>query len=59
MCVSDALQSKMTHYNHGLYVTMTHNNNNNDNNNNDNEVVIKREPLVLPEVGALYRKKRL
>ena len=29
----------------------------NDNNNNHNEVLIKREPLVLPELGALYREK--
>ena len=28
------------------------------NNNNNNQVLIKRELLVLPELGALYRKKR-
>ena len=27
-------------------------------NNNNNEVLIKREPLVLPELGALYKKKK-
>ena len=25
---------------------------------NNNEVLIKREPLVLAELGALYRKKK-
>ena len=28
------------------------------NNNNINEIFIKREPLVLPELGTLYSKKR-
>ena len=28
------------------------------NNNNNTEVLIKREPLVLPELGALYKKKK-
>ena len=27
-------------------------------NNNNNEVLIKFKPLVLPELGALYRKKK-
>ena len=26
--------------------------------NNDKKVLIKREPLVLPELGALYKKKK-
>ena len=30
---------------------------NNNNNNNNDEVRIKRKLLVLPELGALYRKK--
>ena len=32
---------------------------NNNDNNNDDEVLLKREPLVLLELGALYRRKRL
>ena len=28
------------------------------NNNNNNEILIKREPLVLPEHGALYGEKK-
>ena len=34
------------------------NNDSNNNNNNNNEILIKREPLVLPELGALYREKK-
>ena len=37
-----------------------YNNNNNDDdddNNNNNKLLVKREPLVLQELGALYRKK--
>ena len=30
----------------------------NNNNNNDNEILIKREPLVLPELDALYIKNK-
>ena len=29
----------------------------NNSNNNNNEILIKRESLVQPELGALYRKK--
>ena len=34
-----------------------YNNNNNNNNNNNDEELMKREPIVLPELGVLYRKK--
>ena len=27
-------------------------------NDNDNAVLSKRDPLVLPELGALYKKKK-
>ena len=27
--------------------------------NNNNKILIKREPLVLPELGALYREKKV
>ena len=30
----------------------------NNNNNDNNEILIKREPLVLPDIGALYRGKK-
>ena len=42
---------------HQLSQNDDNNNDNDNNNNNNNEIPIKCEPLALPELGALYRKK--
>ena len=46
-----------TWYKEWGYMGLVHNRTSNNKNDNNNEVLIKREPLVLPELGALYRKK--
>ena len=66
LCCHLCTHKKITQdWGHCLCVTMEkktlhryYNNNNNNNNNNKKKVIIKRESLVLPELGALYRKKK-
>ena len=54
---SHTLSPLKTHSQKDTYMRMHGYNNNDNSDNNNNETLIKREPLVLPELGVLYRKK--